>query len=109
MISILKAELFRLKKSKAYWVIFIINAGLTILGCLLLLAIEAVFKAVGEGSFLELLGMVTSATAALSDFASFSSDSAILALICTAKARCAMQFWQTKTARNCSYPTSSYL
>ena len=84
MISILQAEFFRLKKSKTYWIIFIVNAALSILGCLLLLAVEAFFKALGEGSFLEILGLSLSATAMLFEFAQFSTDSALLALICSA-------------------------
>ena len=84
MISILRAELFRLKKSRTFWVIFIINAALTFLSALLLLAVEAIFSAIDQGSFLEMLGLTTSATAMLSTFSSFSSDSAVLALICTA-------------------------
>ena len=84
MINILKAELFRLKKSKTYWVIFIINAALVILGCLMILGVEAFLKSLGEGSILEMLGLTVSATAMLSEFAAFSSDSAVLAIVCSA-------------------------
>ena len=84
MINILKAELFRLKKSKTYWVIFIINAALEILGCVLILGIEAFLKSLGEGSLLEMLGLTVSATAMLSEFAAFSSDTSVLAIVCSA-------------------------
>ena len=84
MTSILRAELFRLKKSKTYWVIFIVNAGLVLLSVLLLLAVEALFKSMGEGSFLEMMGLAYSATSMLAEFANFSSTSAVLALISSA-------------------------
>lgn len=85
MISILKAQLYRLKKSKTFWVIFIINAALPIIGSLFILGIEAIFKTAGNDSFLELLGLIMgSATSALAGFASWTSDSTVLAIICAA-------------------------
>lgn len=84
MISIFKTQMFRLKKSKAFWIMFGLCGGLPILGGLFLLILEAAFKAIGEGSFLDMLGQTANALTMMSSFASYGTDSALLAIICSA-------------------------
>ncbi len=84
MINILRVQLFKLKKSKSFWVLLAMCAVLPMLSVLLLLGLDALFSAIGDESFLQLLGSEFDALYAISTFVTFESDSLIFALIFSA-------------------------
>lgn len=86
MISILKVELFRLKKSTAFWLCLGLCVALPLLSLLLLTAVNAILESIGENNFLEILlgenGGVLIMTQELVGWSS--GDNILLALIATA-------------------------
>lgn len=86
MTDILKVEIFRLKKSVAFWVCFGLCVGLpflTFLLNLLIATIAAGYAEVSEGGF-ELLRTEYGVFEYMTEFATFSSDAHILAIIAIA-------------------------
>lgn len=85
MISILKVELFRLKKSTAFWVCFGLCIGLPLLSLLFLLAIDMLTKSLGDtGLIADLLREAGGTLSMTQDFVAYSADNNVLALIASA-------------------------
>ena len=85
MLNILRTQLFKLKKSKAFWVLLALCAALPILGILLLLGIGGLFDSIeGVGSFWDILGMAFDAQSSMTALVAYSSDSALMAMIFSA-------------------------
>lgn len=87
MISILKAELFRLKKSKVFWAFLIVCAALPVVELILILGFFALLKWLFSGSMDESLWENLNIMTALDEIASVdkvSSAAAVLTLIATA-------------------------
>lgn len=79
MLDIIKVELYRLKKSVLFWVMFGISAAIPLLNVLLTLAITAAAGSI-EGGLLQMMGLdVTSSL--LQQMTQVTSDAMLLALI----------------------------
>lgn len=82
MISILKTQLFRIKKSGLYWTLLGVSAGLPILSVLLLLGVCCLF-----GSFDEAMQMLASlgvtSFSSMAEFIGYSTDASLFAMICS--------------------------
>jgi len=87
MINVLKTELFRLRKSKLFWIMLGVCAGLPIISALFLLAL-GVNNVEGLGDLMESVGSELSVISSLSSFASLMSDSSLFALICSSIVLC---------------------
>lgn len=83
MTEILRLQLFRLKKSKIFWVFFALCVAMPLAELSLLLSIELILKAIGENSFIESVKLVTSTSSVLLSFAEYSTTSSVLAIICS--------------------------
>lgn len=89
MKEILKVELFRLKKSVAFWVCFGLCAGLPLLGFLLTIGINFMFSDIVDiDVLLRQYSAEGGAFLFLTDYIVYASDCNILALICTAVLLC---------------------
>lgn len=87
MISVFKTEMFRLKKSKLFWIMLGVCAILPCLSALFLAAL-GVGDAESLDGVLIILGSELSAISSLSSFATLMSDSSLFALICSAIVLC---------------------
>lgn len=83
MLGIIRLQLFRLKKSVLFWVFLGLCAGLTVLSALMLVGINALFNQAELGSILETLRLTTSTVSIVSSYATFSTDAALFAMLCT--------------------------
>ncbi len=85
MTSILKVELFRLKKSTAFWVCLGLCVGLPLISMIFTLSLNALLKSFGGSNWiLELLGETGVVFSMTNDMVTFSSDNNVLAIIATA-------------------------
>lgn len=87
MISVFKTEMFRLKRSKLFWIMLGVCAILPCLSALFLAAL-GVNDTESVGGIMELMGQEISVVSSLSSFASLMSDSSLFALICSAIVLC---------------------
>lgn len=88
MINVLRMQLYRLKKSKLFWAMFIVCAILPVLSALLIEGVYAILQKSLEGISDELALSFTAdggatTLAALGDYVNFASDPALLSLICS--------------------------
>lgn len=85
MLSILRTELFRLKKSTMFWVMLGVCFGLPLLGLfIILVSVSAVKNAQPNADFLSLLREVGLLQESLNNYASLMSDYTLLSIICSA-------------------------
>ena len=88
MLNVLNTQLYRLKKSKLFWALFIVCAVLPLLGALLISVITLILEKnlSGESAelFVELIGQGGEQTVnALGGLIGLSSDAALFSLICS--------------------------
>jgi len=88
MISILQTELFRLRKSKIFWIMLGLCVALPLLSLALTLSTAGIIDGIientpGAGSLIDLLREMDLTNFALSDFSTLLNDAAFMALICT--------------------------
>lgn len=85
MTSILKVELFRLKKSTAFWLCLGLCVGLPLISMLFLVAVDTLVKSFGDsGLIVELMGEAGGALSMTQEFVAYSADNNVLALIASA-------------------------
>ena len=85
MLSILRTELFRLKKSTMFWVMLGVCFGLPILGLfIILVSVSAVKNAQTTVNIWEVLKEMGVMETSLSEYASLLSDYTLLSIICSA-------------------------
>lgn len=84
MKSIVKMELFRLQKSKSFWICFGLCVGLPILGFAGMLFLLAISNSVPLATLLRQLNVEGGAFMSLAEFVNYATDCNILAIICTA-------------------------
>ncbi|MCH5159850.1 MAG: ABC transporter permease [Clostridiales bacterium] len=88
MLNVLSTQLYRLKKSKLFWALFIVCAVLPFLGALFISGVTSILEnnLSGENAdlFAELMGKGGERTlSAISSLTSLSSDAALFSLICS--------------------------
>ena len=88
MFNVLNTQLYRLKKSKLFWSLFIVCAALPFLGALLITAVTAILENNLSGESAELLAEIIGQNgertlSAMGTLASISSDAALFSLICS--------------------------
>lgn len=88
MISILSAEIYRLKKSKLFWILLGLCVVLPILRLLLMIALAGIIEAAfgsdpDMSQVMELFRSLNMTNAALTDFASLLNNITLFAIICT--------------------------
>ncbi len=81
MKGILQLQLFRLKKSTLFWVFLGLCAVLPVFNLLLILGLDALMDAIGDVSLVANMG--DSLYASMTSFASYSSNAALFAMICS--------------------------
>lgn len=86
MINVFKTEMFRLRKSKLFWIMLGVCAGLPILSALFLAALGLGGEDSITGALIE--GSDFSVISSLSSFSSLMSDSSLFALICSSIVLC---------------------
>ncbi|MCM1360209.1 MAG: ABC transporter permease [Corallococcus sp.] len=88
MISILSAELYRLKKSKIFWILLGLCVALPLISLVITLALVGIIETIfddtlGMGAIGELLRAMDMTNLALTDLSALLNDAALLALICS--------------------------
>ncbi len=81
MKGILQLQLFRLKKSTLFWVFLGLCAVLPVFSVLLIFGLDAIMGAIGDVSLVENMG--NSLYTSMTQFSSYSTNSALFAMICS--------------------------